>query len=134
MSGMTGQQREDTLTALGKALRDFAQARNWEQFHTPRNLATALSVEAAELLEHFQWLQDREVAAFDAPKRERIGEEMADVLLYLVRLADRLELDLAAAAWRKLEINARKYPVALARGNSTKYTEFGQGQDAPTRG
>ncbi len=112
------------LMPLRDALRDFARQRDWDQFHTPRNLATALAVEAAELLEHFQWLQDDDVEKFDERKRESVGEELADVLLYLVRLADKLDLDLAAVAVRKLELNAAKYPVALAKASSKKYTEF----------
>jgi dCTP diphosphatase len=114
----------DALRELRDALRAFAQDREWDQFHTPRNLATALVIEAAELLEHFQWLKDDELKTFDEIKREKVGEELADVLLYLVRLADKLEIDLPAVAFRKISLNAAKYPVALARGSSKKYTEF----------
>lgn len=114
----------DPLQALRMALRRFAAARDWDQFHAPKNLATALSVEAAELLEHFQWLSEAESAALSSAKRMQVGEEMADVLLYLVRLADRLDIDLGAAARRKMRLNARKYPVAKARGNRRKYTEL----------
>lgn len=114
----------DTLDVLRHALRRFAAEREWDPFHCPKNLAIALSVEAAELLEHFQWLPDTESADLAAETRVRVREELADVLLYLVRLADKLEVDLAAAAFEKIAINARKYPVEKARGNSKKYTEL----------
>lgn len=115
---------ERSIDALQKAMRDFAQARDWDQFHSPRNLAAALSVEAAELLEHFQWLTDAQSRSLDESKRAAVAEEIADVLLYLVRLSEKLEIDPIAAAWRKLEVNASKYPVELAKGNSKKYTEL----------
>jgi dCTP diphosphatase len=114
----------DSLEAVRAALRRFAAVRDWDQFHLPKNLAMALSVEAAELLEHFQWLPDAESDALAPTERVQVAEEMADVLLYLVRLADRLDIDLLAAARRKIRLNARKYPVAKARGNSRKYTEL----------
>ena len=114
----------DGLTGLRDALRDFAAERNWEQFHTPKNLAIALSVEASELLEHFQWLTDVESRSLDAARLAQVREEIADVLLYLVRLADRLDVDLLAAARDKLELNARKYPADKARGSSRKYTDL----------
>lgn len=115
---------QDPLNSLREALRRFAAARDWEQFHLPKNLAMALSVEAAELLERFQWLPEAESAALRPRKRVQVGEEMTDVLLYLIRLADRLDIDLAAAARRKMRINARRYPVAKAHGNSRKYTDL----------
>ncbi len=115
---------KDSLEALRGALRRFAAARDWDQFHLPKNLAMALSVEAAELLEHFQWLPEAESDALPPAKRAQVGEEIADVLLYLIRLADRLDIDLITAARRKMRVNARKYPVAKARGNSRKYTEL----------
>ena len=120
----TGSLRPDSLDALRTALRRFATARDWEQFHSPKNLAMALSVEAAELLEHFQWLRQAESAALPPAKRTQVGEEMADVLLYLIRLADRLDVDRIAAARRKMRLNARKYPVSKSRGSSRKYTEL----------
>jgi dCTP diphosphatase len=114
----------DHLIKLRDELRQFAADRNWEQFHTPKNLAIALSVEAAELLEHFQWLTPDESQCLPADKSSAIRLEMADVLLYLVRLADRLAIDLAASAFDKIAINASKYPVALSKGSSKKYTEL----------
>ena len=114
----------DRLVKLRDELRQFAADRDWEQFHTPMNLAIALSVEAAELLEHFQWLTSDESQRLPADKSSAIRLEMADVLLYLIRLADRLGIDLAASAFDKIAINAKKYPVALSKGSSKKYTEL----------
>lgn len=114
----------DELKTLRDALRRFAAERDWDQFHCPKNLAMALSVEAAELLEHFQWLTDTESAALPAATLSAVREELADVLLYLVRLADKLDVDLMAAAYDKIAANADKYPVDKARGNRKKYTEL----------
>ena len=114
----------DRLVKLQDELRQFAADRDWEQFHTPKNLAIALSVEAGELLEHFQWLTPDESQRLPADKSSTIRLEMADVLLYLIRLADRLGIDLAASAFDKIAINAKKYPVALSKGSSKKYTEL----------
>jgi NTP pyrophosphatase (non-canonical NTP hydrolase) len=112
------------LVELTRALRVFARERDWEQFHSPKNLAAALVVEAGELLEHFQWLSPAESEALDAPSRHTVALELADVLLYLLRLADRLDVDLIAAAREKLAINASRYPVERARGSHRKYTEL----------
>ena len=114
----------DVLESLRLALRRFAAERDWDQFHSPKNLAMALSVEAAELLEHFQWLSDAQSSALGAETRIKVSEELADVLLYLVRLADKLNIDLALAASEKLKINAAKYPADKARGSSKKYSEL----------
>ncbi len=111
----------DGLIELRDAMRRFAAEREWERFHTPKNLAMALSGEAGELIEHFQWLTPEESSNLRAPVREEVALEMADVLLYLVRLADVLEIDLAEAARRKIAINAQRYPVERARGRSDKY-------------
>ena len=114
------------LLELREMLRAFAAERDWDQFHTPKNLATALSVETAELLEHFQWLKDDESHNLSDPTKESVAQEMADVLLYLVRLADKLNVDLAEAARRKIALNASKYPADLARGSAVKYTKLGR--------
>ncbi|HYM44268.1 MAG TPA: nucleotide pyrophosphohydrolase [Steroidobacteraceae bacterium] len=114
----------DLLEDLQLKLRRFAAERDWDQFHSPKNLAMALSVEAAELLEHFQWLSDAESSALTPETRGRVAEELADVLLYLVRLADKLDVDLTAAAFEKLKLNATKYPADKARGSSKKYSEL----------
>ena len=109
------------LETLKLRIRDFAHAREWERFHTPKNLAMAMIVEAAELVEQFQWLTPEESGALSAEKHEAVRQEIADVLIYLTRLADLLNIDLLEAASAKLEINARKYPVDKARGNANKY-------------
>ena len=112
------------VKALQAALRTFANEREWEQFHSPKNLATALSVEAAELLEHFQWLTDEQSRTIPDTKREAVAEEVADVFLYLLQLSDKLDIDLLDAAEKKLRRNAEKYPVERARGTSKKYSEL----------
>lgn len=112
-----------SLDDLKEQLRDFARERDWEQFHSPKNLAMALSVEAAELVEHFQWLTEAQSQALAADKRELVAQELADVLLYLVRLADRLDIDLMDAAQRKIVLNAQKYPADKVRGSAKKAGE-----------
>ena len=112
------------IEALQTALREFAREREWEQFHSPKNLAAALSVEAAELLEHFQWLTEAQSRDLPGDKREQVAEELADVLIYALQLSDKLGIDPVDAAWRKMEANDRKYPVERAKGRITKYTEF----------
>ncbi len=111
------------LEALKERLRGFARERDWEQFHTPKNLAMALIVEVAELVEHFQWLTGPQSLALDPEQRAAVEQELADILIYLIRLADRLGVDLEAAAWRKIEINARKYPADQVRGSARKAEE-----------
>ena len=108
------------LDTLRERLRAFALARDWGQFHSPKNLACALSVEAAELLEHFQWMTEEQSRAPDDAQRAEIALEAADVLLYLIQLADALGVDLLEAADRKIALNGAKYPVASARGTSRK--------------
>ena len=105
---------------LTDQVRSFAREREWEPFHSPKNLASALSVEAAELLEHFQWMTEAESRALAPEQRAEVALEAADVLLYLVQLADKLGIDLFDAAQRKLAINAQRYPVEAARGSSRK--------------
>lgn len=109
---------------LRLAIRTFAQARDWEQFHTPKNLSMALSVEVAELMEHFQWLTPDQSTGLGLKTKQEIGYEIADVLIYLTRLADVLGIDPLHAAFEKIEINAAKYPVDKARGNNTKYDKL----------
>jgi NTP pyrophosphatase (non-canonical NTP hydrolase) len=114
------QQQDPGLDALVDALRRFASARDWEQFHSPKNLASALCVEAAELLEPFQWLTEQQSRALPDATREAVAGEMADVLLYLLQLADQLGVDLVQAAERKMAINEVRYPVERARGSAKK--------------
>ncbi len=112
------------IQALQAALRTFANERKWEQFHSPKNLAAALSVEAAELLEHFQWLTDEQSRSMPEAKRDAVAEEVADVFLYLLQLSDKLGIDPLDAARKKLQLNAVKYPVERAKGTSKKYSEL----------
>ena len=112
------------LNALITTLRQFTDERDWEQFHSPKNLASALAVEAGELLEHFQWQTEAQSRAMPPDKVEAVSREMADVFLYLLQLSDALGVDLLRAAEQKIALNAKKYPVERARGNSRKYTEL----------
>lgn len=112
------------VTSIAKRLSDFARQRDWEQFHSPKNIAAALSVEAAELLEIFQWLTEEQSGELPPKTLERVREEAADVQLYLVRLCDLLNIDIAAAVDAKMAANARKYPVHKARGSNKKYNEL----------
>lgn len=112
------------LQALTQSLRDFAKERDWEQFHAPKNLASALTVETAELLEHFQWVTEEESRNLSLEKIDQVAQEAADVFLYLLQLCDKLGIDLLEAARLKLIANGQKYPVDRARGSSKKYTEI----------
>jgi NTP pyrophosphatase (non-canonical NTP hydrolase) len=112
------------IETLKVRLREFADKRDWNQFHSPKNLSMALSVEVAELVEHFQWLTEEQSKSLPQHVLDEVSSELADTLLYLVRLADKLDIDLMAAAQSKMELNGQKYPVEKARGNAKKYTEF----------
>ena len=114
----------DSLTHLSERLAAFAGERDWEQFHNPKNLAMALTGEVGELVEHFQWLTPDEAANLPPATRDAVALECADVLLFLLRLADKLGIDLAAAAEKKLALNALKYPVEKSRGKATKYDKL----------
>jgi len=114
----------DSLRDLAQHLNRFAADRDWQQFHSPKNLASALIVEAGELLEHFQWMTEEQSREISLDKREAIGAEIADVLLYLVQLSSSLGIDPVAAAEAKLLVNERKYPVDRSRGSSKKYDEL----------
>jgi NTP pyrophosphatase (non-canonical NTP hydrolase) len=114
----------DTLETLRARLADFAAERDWDQFHNPKNLAMAVAGEAGELVEHFQWLTFEEAANLPREARDEVALEAADVLLFLLRLCDKLDIDLAAAAEKKLALNAKKYPVEKSRGRATKYDKL----------
>lgn len=114
----------DSLIDIRTRLRDFAQERDWDQFHTPKNLAMALSVEVAELVEHYQWLPTGADAELGEASRTGIRHELADVLMYLVRLADKNGVDLHAAVLEKMALNAEKYPAGQVRGDARKYTQY----------
>lgn len=108
------------IEAVQRRLGAFAAERDWEQFHSPKNLAMALAAEAGELIEIFQWQSETESANPDPAQKTAIAHELADVLIYLLRLADRLAIDLDAAVVEKMKINAEKYPIALSKGNATR--------------
>lgn len=112
------------IPKLQERLRAFAERRDWQQFHSPKNLSMALIVEAGELAEHFQWLTQDESFKLVDKKRQAVGEELADIFVYLVRLADQLDIDLSEAVDRKIALNEEKYPADLVRGSAKKYNEY----------
>lgn len=112
------------LDTLRLRLREFARLRDWEQFHSPKNLAIALIVEAAELVEHFQWLNQDQSRRLPPNKLDEVEQELADVFLYLIRIADMLGVDLIQAAKRKIVINEQKYPADKVRSSARKYSEY----------
>lgn len=114
----------DRLDALRSKLAQFADERDWDQFHNPKNLAMALIAEAGELVEHFQWLSPQQAETLSAETKSEVELEIADVLLFLLRLADKLEIDPVAAAEKKMAQNAEKYPVEKSKGIATKYNKL----------
>ena len=114
----------DSLQQLRDRLQTFVQERDWEQFHSPKNLAMAMIVEAAELVEHFQWMTEQQSMEIDDEKRQQVAHEIADTFVYLLRMADVLGIDLIAAANAKIDLNGEKYPVEKARGRNDKYTAY----------
>ena len=112
------------IDQLQQRLKQFAVERDWEQFHAPKNLAMALIVEAAELVEHFQWLTEQQSSQLEADKLQEVALELADIFIYSLRLAERLGIDLLATVEKKIAINAQKYPVDKVKGSSKKYTEY----------
>ena len=112
------------LHRISLALHEFAIDRDWVQFHSPKNLAMALSAEAGELIEHFQWLTEEQSSNLDDKQLNAIQEEIADVFIYLIKLSDKLNIDLLEAARHKIDINHKKYPVDKVKGSSRKYTEY----------
>jgi dCTP diphosphatase len=117
--------REDhSLDELRTATRAFIRDRDWEQFHSPKNLAMALSVEIAEIVEHFQWLTEEQSRGLPPEKLAEVREEIGDVMIYLTELADKLGIDPVEAAKAKVAINGQKYPADLVKGKASKYTEY----------
>ena len=113
------------IKTIQKQLSDFADERDWDQFHNPKNLAMALSVEASELVEIFQWLTPEQAeAVMSSSESEHVKEEMADIMIYLLRLSDKLDVDLECAVNDKIIQNGKKYPVNLSKGNADKSTSF----------
>ncbi|MEZ0288989.1 MAG: nucleotide pyrophosphohydrolase [Methylophilus sp.] len=114
----------DSLDELRAKVNAFVKERDWEQFHTPKNLAMAMIVEAAEVVEHFQWDTPEASATLSAERKTEIGHELADTFVYLLRIAEVCGIDLITAANAKIALNARKYPVKKAKGSNAKYTAY----------
>jgi NTP pyrophosphatase (non-canonical NTP hydrolase) len=114
----------DSLDDLNRRLLTFARERDWEQFHSPKNLSMALAGECGELLEHFQWLSEAQSACLEGDKKEAVGQELADILIYLIRLAERLDIDLIAAAEAKIARNEQRYPAQRVRGDARRAEEY----------
>lgn len=114
----------DSLQQLRTRINSFVAERDWAQFHTPKNLAMAMIVEAAELVEQFQWDTPTDSQMLTAEKREAVSHELADTFVYLLRIAEVLDIDLIAAANEKIDLNAKKYPVEKAKGSNAKYTAY----------
>ncbi|MFT4765353.1 MAG: dCTP diphosphatase [Oleispira sp.] len=113
------------LNQLQAYLRQFAKDRDWDQFHSPKNLSMALSVEVSELLENFQWLTEEQSYALDQQQRAAVADEIADVQMYLARLADKLDINIGEAIEQKIVKNEAKYPAELVKGSSKKYNQYG---------
>jgi NTP pyrophosphatase (non-canonical NTP hydrolase) len=116
----------DSLHELTGRINTFVEERDWAQFHTPKNLAMAMIVEAAELVEQFQWDTPQESQQLSPEKREAVSHELADTFVYLLRIAEVLNIDLITAANQKIDLNARKYPADKARGSNAKYTAYSE--------
>jgi NTP pyrophosphatase (non-canonical NTP hydrolase) len=112
------------MEELIRQLREFARERDWEQFHSPKNLAMALSVEVAEIVEIFQWLTQEESKNLRPDKLKKMKEEIGDVMIFLTNLADKLGIDPLKAAKEKIQINQKKYPASVVKGKANKYTEY----------
>ena len=121
---MSSKQPSDSLEQLRRQLAAFADQRDWQQFHSPKNLAMALIAEAAELVEHFQWLTEDQSRRLEPGKKAAVGLELADILIYLVCTADQLEIDLIASALDKIKINEQRYPVDKVRGKALRAEEY----------
>jgi NTP pyrophosphatase (non-canonical NTP hydrolase) len=121
---MNGKQQSDSLEQLRRQLAAFADKRDWQQFHSPKNLSMALIAEAAELIEHFQWLTEEQSWQLEPGVKTAVSLELADILIYLVRTADQLDIDLIASALDKIKINEQRYPVDKVRGKARRATEY----------
>ena len=114
----------DSLNQLRGRINQFVEERDWAQFHSPKNLAMAMIVEASEVVEHFQWLTEHESRNLDNQKKELVGQELYDTLVYLLRIAEVCGIDLIEAANKKIDLNAQKYPVEQCKGSNDKYTSY----------
>ena len=116
--------QQDSLDDLNRRLKNFARERNWEKFHSPKNLSMAMIAECAELVEHFQWLSEAQSQDLPAEKKELVAMELADILIYLIRFSERLNIDLISAANRKLAINEQRYPATKVYGDARRADEY----------
>jgi len=116
--------KQDSLENLRQKLAAFAHARDWDQFHSPKNLSMALIAEAAELVEHFQWLTDEQSRNLEEEKKIKVSHELADILIYLIRTADKLNIDIIQAANEKITINETRYPAERVRGKARRASEY----------
>ena len=123
----------EEFKVLQKELQDFADERDWDQFHSPKNLSMALSVETSELVECFQWLTEEQSHNLSPKQRQAVVEEMADVQIYLLRLATKLDVNLLEAVEQKILKNAEKYPADKVKGSSKKYTEYQQSSEKKSK-
>lgn len=114
----------DSLDALRARINNFVTERDWAQFHSPKNLAMAMIVEAGEVVEHFQWMTEQESRHLDQQTKEQVGQELSDTLVYLLRIAEVCGIDLIEAANKKIDLNAKKYPVEKCKGSNAKYTNY----------
>lgn len=114
----------DSLEQLRVRLAKFASDRDWDQFHSPKNLSMALIGEAAELTEHFQWMTEEQSESIPAEKLDEVAEELADILIYLVRTADKLDVNLVESAWKKIDKNEQRYPADKVRGDARRASEY----------
>ena len=121
---MAEKNQTDSLEQLRQRLAEFADKRDWQQFHSPKNLAMALIAETAELVKHFQWLTEQQSWHPGTEKRSAVSLELADILIYLIRIADQLDVDLIAAATDKIEINEKRYPAEKVRGKAFRAEEY----------
>lgn len=121
---MNGNQQSDSLEQLRRQLAAFADKRDWQKFHSPKNLCMALIAEAAELVEIFQWLTEEQSWQLEAEKKQDVSQELADILIYLIRTADQLDIDLIASALNKIKINEQRYPVDKVHGKAMRAEEY----------
>jgi dCTP diphosphatase len=122
---------KDAIADIAEKLRRFAEERDWEQFHSPKNLAMAMTVEVAELLEHFQWLTEEQSNNLPPEKKALAAEEIADIQIYLIRMADKLGIDIHDSVRVKIGQNEKKYPTDRVRGDARKYSEYHDRQESP---
>lgn len=115
---------KESVEDLRQRLAEFAQVRDWDQFHSPKNLSMALIAETAELVEHFQWLSEHDSHNLSKEKQQEVAMELADIFIFLIRIADKLDVDLIDAAWEKITLNESRYPVDKVKGSARRANEY----------